>query len=205
MTCNVYTTYHWGTLAKPLFPCQSNKYYILWVCVCCLMYPACNAHAASSYCHLWPARLYSIFPHYLINGTIVEKTLLDIKCVFWFLYNLCLAFLILRKIQRDIIINVYMSSKNVHVFKKTYICLQKTYICLQKNVHMSSKNVHMSSKNVICLQKTYICLQKTYPLFWSDFNKTWICYIYVRKIIKFHENPSRGSRVDPCGRAGGRT
>jgi hypothetical protein len=31
---------------------------------------------------LWPARLYNIFPHYLINGTIFEKTLLIIKCVF---------------------------------------------------------------------------------------------------------------------------
>ena len=36
-----------------------------------LRYPACNAHAP--YCYLWPARLSSIFPHYLINGTIFEK------------------------------------------------------------------------------------------------------------------------------------
>ena len=33
--------------------------------------PACNAHAP--YCHLWPARLNNIFPHYLINGEIFEK------------------------------------------------------------------------------------------------------------------------------------
>jgi hypothetical protein len=25
------------------------------------------------YCHLWTVRLYHIFPHYLINGTIFEK------------------------------------------------------------------------------------------------------------------------------------
>jgi hypothetical protein len=30
----------------------SIKYY---VCVCCLRYPACNAH--ESYCHVWPVRL----------------------------------------------------------------------------------------------------------------------------------------------------
>jgi hypothetical protein len=42
-----------------------------WVCVWSLRYPACNAH--SPYCHLWPAPPYSIFPHYLINGTIFEK------------------------------------------------------------------------------------------------------------------------------------
>jgi len=49
---------------------------------CSFSYPACNAHAP--YCHLWPALLYNIFPHYLINGTIFEKKLLNTKCVFWF-------------------------------------------------------------------------------------------------------------------------
>ena len=40
-----------------------------------------NAHAP--YCHLWPARLYNIFPHYLINGNIFggEKS-------YW-TYNVC--------------------------------------------------------------------------------------------------------------------
>ena len=42
----------------------------LSVCICSLIYPACNAHAP--YCHLWPEPLYNIFPHYLINGTITE-------------------------------------------------------------------------------------------------------------------------------------
>ena len=39
--------------------------------VCNLRYSAHNAHAP--YCHLWPVRLYNIFPCYLINGTIFEK------------------------------------------------------------------------------------------------------------------------------------
>jgi hypothetical protein len=35
------------------------------------------------YCHLWPARLYNIFPHYLTNGTIFRvKKLLSVKCSF---------------------------------------------------------------------------------------------------------------------------
>jgi len=50
--------------------------------VCSLRYPACNANTL--YCHLWPARLYWFFAHYLIKGTIFEKNLLNIKCVFWF-------------------------------------------------------------------------------------------------------------------------
>jgi len=51
------------------------------VCVCRLSYPECNTHAL--YCHLLPLRIYYIFPYYLINGTIFEKTLIEVKCVFW--------------------------------------------------------------------------------------------------------------------------
>jgi hypothetical protein len=48
------------------------------------------------------------------NGTIFGKKLLKIKCVFWFsLQLLCETFLILRRIQRDIIINVHKSSCEV--------------------------------------------------------------------------------------------
>jgi len=43
---------------------KSSKYYILWLCVCSLSYPAWNAHVP--YCHLWPVCLYNIFPYYLI-------------------------------------------------------------------------------------------------------------------------------------------
>jgi len=59
---------------------QENKYYILLMCVCSLSYPVHNAHAP--YCHLRPARLYSIFPHYLINGTIKKKVIENKMCGF---------------------------------------------------------------------------------------------------------------------------
>jgi hypothetical protein len=46
-----------------------------------LAYPACNAYAL--YCDvIWPLWLDHIFRHYLINDTIFEKQLLNIKCVF---------------------------------------------------------------------------------------------------------------------------
>jgi hypothetical protein len=76
--------------------------YILSVCVCSLSYPACNAHA--SYCHLWSVWLYSIFSHYLINGTILLKKLLNIQCVFRVsLQILSAIFFILRRTERDMI------------------------------------------------------------------------------------------------------
>jgi hypothetical protein len=59
-----------------------QKYYIICVCICSLRYPACYAPAL--YCPLWPARLYNIFPHYLINDRIFEETLLNIKYVLIF-------------------------------------------------------------------------------------------------------------------------
>jgi hypothetical protein len=62
-------------------------------------------------CIVW---LFNFFSHYLINGTIFEKKLLNIKCVFWFsLKLLSETFFILRRIERDMIINVYRSSCKV--------------------------------------------------------------------------------------------
>jgi len=34
------------------------------------------------HCHLWPALLYNIFPHYHTKGKIFEIKLLNTKCVF---------------------------------------------------------------------------------------------------------------------------
>ena len=63
---------------QPFLQLKSKKYYTLWVCVCSLMYPACNAHAP--YCHLWHVRLYNIFSTlFHIIGTIFEK-LFELKC-----------------------------------------------------------------------------------------------------------------------------
>ena len=44
--------------------------------------------------HLWPVRLYRIFPHYLINGTIFggEKKVIEEMCVFDFLYSFRLKY-----------------------------------------------------------------------------------------------------------------
>ena len=92
-TDNVRVTSHCGAFVQPLLPWKSNNYYyIFWVCVCSLRYPACNALAPC--CRLWPVRLYNIFffPCCLVNGTIFEKKKLwNIKCVCCdFLYKFCL-------------------------------------------------------------------------------------------------------------------
>ena len=51
----------------------------------------------------------------------------------------------------------------------------------------------------------YIGLHIKYRLFLPYFNETCIFSTDFRKVIKFHENPSSGSRVVPRGRMDGRT
>jgi len=47
-----------------------------------------SAHAVL-FCHLCPAELYSILPHYLINGTVFGKKSPKKYVGFDFLYNIC--------------------------------------------------------------------------------------------------------------------
>ena len=68
------------------------------------------------YCHLWPVRLYHFFWHYLINGAIFGKDAVELKmCVLIFTTILSETFLILRRIQRDIVINIRRYSCKVPV------------------------------------------------------------------------------------------
>jgi hypothetical protein len=61
-------------------------------------------------CRLWPVPLYSISPHYLTNGTIFETKSYQRENVFHFFLQISSEiFLILRRIQRDSIINVHRS------------------------------------------------------------------------------------------------
>ena len=55
------------------------------------------------------------------------------------------------------------------------------------------------------LSHMYIRIHVNYPLFSSDLNEILIFSKNFRKIqnINFHENPSSGSRVVPCGRKDG--
>ena len=57
-----------------------------------------------------------IFPHYIINGTILEKKLLNTKCMFWFSLQLLFeTFLIRRRNEGDMVKNIYRSSCKVPV------------------------------------------------------------------------------------------
>jgi len=106
-------THQSGTLVQPLLQWNISNYYIFCERVCSLSYPACNAHVQN--CNLWPAQLYDIFPHYLINSMIFGKSLLSIKCVFFSIQIPFETFLILTRIQRDMIKNEHKSPRKVPI------------------------------------------------------------------------------------------
>jgi hypothetical protein len=121
-----------GTFTKPFLSWKSYKYCIfLCVCVCaCKCVPsicvcgrgrralACSCTSVAlliqnaTHCHLRSLWLHLAFRYVFINCTIFGKTLLKIKCVYWFsVQHLFETFLIIRRMQWDIVIN----KKIIHV------------------------------------------------------------------------------------------
>ena len=94
---------------QPLLQCTSDKYCMLWVCICSVSYPARSALAPC--CHLWLAQLYNIFSHCLINGTILEKKnvteqeICALISFITFVWNISHS----KKNERDMIKSVYWS------------------------------------------------------------------------------------------------
>ena len=77
------------------------------MCVCSLGYPARNAHGP--YFHLWPVRLYHIFPHYLTNGTIFwKKSYRTQNVCFDFLYNFRLKHFSFQEEMSEILSQMYI-------------------------------------------------------------------------------------------------
>jgi hypothetical protein len=96
------------------------------------------------YCHPWTFRLSPyFFLHYLLNATIFGKIFAHERCIFIFCTNLFENALMLRRIQRDVIITAHRPSRTVHVllvrfesklnfldrFCQTYFLLNFMKIC----------------------------------------------------------------------------
>ena len=93
--------------------CTGKAISTTYECVC---YPLCNAHALYCIFICGLSGSTTFLSHHLINGTILWKKLLNIKYVFLiYLQLMSETFIILRIIQRDIIINVRRSSCKVPV------------------------------------------------------------------------------------------
>ena len=103
----------------PLHSCPATKHFVLLlkiisikfherVSVFLLQLPCVKSACAVLCCRLCAVWLYHAFPHYLTHGTIFGKNLIENeKRVLIFSTTFSDTFLILRRIQRDITINVH--------------------------------------------------------------------------------------------------
>ena len=101
------------------------------------------------YYRLWLVRVYEIFPHNLIKGTIFGKTgvICSIKKIVFFLFSLKILsgiFMILPRIQWDIVINVRRSSCKVPVIIVRFLMKLEISQQIIKTLiyHISWKSVH---------------------------------------------------------------
>jgi hypothetical protein len=152
---NAYIKWHSGIFASHC--CLGNAIIIIcsfvWVSECMgmctrvlacgLAYPACNAYAP--YCIVTCGLSGSTKFFQIINGATFKNTLSYIKCAFWFSLQLLLeTFLILRRIQRDIVMNVKTSLCKVpNIFSgcnKTWLC--STDFRKKPKYEISSKYVY---------------------------------------------------------------
>jgi hypothetical protein len=121
-----------GKILKPMasFTLSTPSLRTYMCLYACLSYPFWKSRIFSPRFVLSSAAclVYHISLHYLIKGRIFGENVLNIKCVFGFpLQILSETFLILRRIQRDIIINVHRPLCKVPLllsdFNETWISL----------------------------------------------------------------------------------
>ena len=77
-------------------------------------------------------------------------------------------------------------------FEEKKVIKYKTYVLLFSTTFVW--NFSHSKKSWETYDQKYIGFNVKFPLFPSNFNVTWI----FSTGLKFHQNPSRGSRVVPC-------
>jgi len=134
---------------------KEKKYYIFWGCVCSLRHPARNAHA--SYCIvICGLSGYTSIPHYLIKGTIfAKKNQLNIKCMFLFPLQLpSETFLIIRRIQRVMIINVH----NLYVKYPLFNVNKNPSRCYSMQIFIYCKvTLHVSGVTAPIIRSTKNC------------------------------------------------
>jgi hypothetical protein len=138
------------------------------------------------------ARHYNIFQHYFINDTIFEKKLLNVKRVSWFSVQLLSeTFLILRRTERDVTINVYRSAAcKVPVIlvrlqwnlDSLYIFSKNSQISNFMKIHPFGDKLFHADRRTDMTKLTVACRN------FANAPKTWISY-YNEKLCDISSSP----------------
>ena len=133
-------TWHWGAFVQSLLQWKINKYYILWVCVCSLSYPACNAHAPYyiAICGLSGTTIFSTLSRKRHNFR--EKCIEHKMCVLVFSTTFVWNFSQSKK-NSGIIINVHKSACKVPVILVLFQWNVNLFERFSKNIQISWKSV----------------------------------------------------------------
>ena len=94
-----------------------------------------------------------------------------------------------------------------HDFRKKIIVIEHKMSVLIPSTTFRLKHVSFQEELSERWSKMSSSLHVKYPLCLSDFNKTWlfwtVFFFEKNSNIKFHKNPSGGSRGVPCGQTDG--
>jgi hypothetical protein len=80
--------------------------------------------------HMWPVRLYSIFPHYPTNSTIKKRVLICLR-------SFSETSVITSRIERDIITNMYISSCEVPGYSRQTLMKFEFDRQISRNIYTS--------------------------------------------------------------------
>jgi len=139
------------------------KNYILWVCVCSIMYPARNAY--SPYCYLWPAPALQHFSKLSHKDMVFEL---------WKMLHIVIC---------PAIPNLSTLSHKRHDFRKKVTEHKMCVLIFSTTV---TWNISHSKKNWTRYdQKCTIGLHVKYPLFLTNLNGTLILTTEFRNILKY--------------------
>jgi hypothetical protein len=144
----------------------------VWFRTCSLTYLACNQHLPYCVRPLW---LHQIFRHYFD----FRRQLLSMKCVFWFYLQLLFeTFLVRRRIQLDIVINMKTYLHKVPIFCRI---LMKLWFFKQIFGRSSNIKIHQNPSSGT---QVLSCGQ-------TDYSKTGMTKL-IAAFRKFSEAPKNG-------------
>ena len=120
--------------------------------------------SSAFYCHLWPVQLYRIFfsSHYLKNGKIFGKKLLNSKCVFWFsLQILSETFLITIRSERDSTITVCKVRVLLVQFSWNLMCEYFSKLCWESfNFHENWTSRTHTLRTVVVISRWLLVVKR---------------------------------------------